>query len=43
MTTVKYLSQEEAIQLDKDLMSPDNGFINDILMELAGTVSSILE
>lgn len=36
MTTVKYLSQIEAQELDKDLVSPEMGFVNDILMELAG-------
>jgi len=36
MSGYKYLSQEEAIQLDKDLMGSEMGFINEILMELAG-------
>jgi hypothetical protein len=32
----KYLNQEEATKIDVDLMSPEQGFSNDQLMELAG-------
>lgn len=34
--SIKYLNQEEATKVDKDLMDPSQGFINEQLMELAG-------